>query len=277
MIFEDKFVAFVDVLGFSGMVEAAEAAADAGDQDAVPRLLNLLTQLGTKADKERFAKQGPITCPHSPRVRKDLAFELTQISDCVIVSAEVSPAGVINLVSHCWDAVVQLLEQGVMCRGYITRGRVYHTETQVLGSAYQKAYRAESQVAAFRREADERGTPFVEVDRVVADYVKATGDWCSNEMFLRMVADDGDVVALFPFKRFSHSFIIDRNTDPERERESNNNLRNWLIDLKRRVRAGVVASRPDAQRKAEHYIRALDTQLEMCDKTDDFINRFLKN
>ena len=32
-----------------------------------------------------------------------------RISDCAIVSAEVSPAGVISLVWHCWGAAIELI------------------------------------------------------------------------------------------------------------------------------------------------------------------------
>src|SRR6267378_3569937 len=84
------------------------------------------------------------TMPFAARVRADLDFRLTQISDCVVVSTEISPAGVINLVNRCWGAVIRLLQNGLMCRGYITRGRIFHTETQVIGTGYQRAYQVRS-------------------------------------------------------------------------------------------------------------------------------------
>jgi len=231
MEFRDKFIGFVDVLGFKKMVEAAET----GTGMALKELLEVLEHLGKIEDKEKFSKYGPITCPQSRCLQGDLDFKLKQISDCVIVSSEVTPAGVINLVNHCWGAVIMLLTKGIMCRGYITRGLIYHTEDQIIGSGYQKAYGKESEVTAFKRSADERGTPFVEVDQSVCDYVANYTDPCVKEMFSRYVKSDGEVTALFPFQQLSHSFAIgglgSPLFDPEKEKQSNQNVRIMIHNL----------------------------------------------
>jgi hypothetical protein len=195
-------------------------AAETGTGMPLNNLLEVLKELGTPEDRKHYEKHGPRMCPASRYIHCDLDFRLTQISDCVVVSSEVSPAGVINLVHHCWGAVIQLLTKGIMCRGYITRGSVYHTDNQIIGSGYHKAYAKESQVAAFKREADERGTPFVEVDPVVCDYVRDYGDSCVKEMFARCVKTDGEVTVLFPFQMLVHSFIIagvGYTCDPQKE------------------------------------------------------------
>lgn len=242
---------------------------------ALKELLEALKHLGKSEDKEKFKKYGPTTCPQSQYLQSDLDFQLKQITDCVIVSSEVSPAGVINLVQHCWGAVIMLLTKGIMCRGYITRGLIYHTEDQIIGSGYQKAYGKESHVTAFKRSADERGTPFVEVDQVVCDYIANHSDPCVKEMFSRYVKTDGEVTALFPFQRLSHSFAIGGFGlplfDPEKEKLSNQNVRIMLQNFKERVIALVDKSNPNAVIKAEHYLAALDAQLEVCSRTDDFI------
>lgn len=268
--FKEKFVAFIDVLGFKKLVEVAEA----GTGMALSELLDVLKEFGSSEERNKFGKHGPTTCPQSTFLQRDLDFRLTQISDCVIVSSEVSPAGAINLVNHCWGIVICLLQRGIMCRGYITRGSIFHTDTQFLGTGYQKAYENEGNVAAFKREADERGTPFVEVDRAVCEYVSKCEDACVKEMFSRYVKDDGEVVALFPFQRLAHSFLIAGfgiKFDSEKEKRSNQNVRLMLENLKKRVMAFVDMSNPSAVRKAEHYILALNTQLAVCDKTDEMI------
>jgi hypothetical protein len=272
MKYEDKFIAFVDVLGFKSMVEASES----GVGMALPELMECLSKLGKQEDKEKFARYGPHTCPESSYIHKHLNFELTQISDCVIVSSEVSPAGVINLISHCWGAVIELLVRGIMCRGYITRGSIYHHKGQIIGSGYQKAYASEAGVAAFKLEADERGTPFVEVDSEVCRYIKEETDPCVREMFSRMVKTEDGTTALFPFQRLSHSFIVagfGQQFDPKREKENNNNVRKNLIMLKERVLGFVDESNEKAMKKVRHYLRALDAQLVQCDETDEMIDK----
>ena len=273
MEFKDKFIGFVDILGWKDKVKAAEA----GTGMSLAELKDALKELGKHEDQTKFEKYGPMTCPESTYVRRDLDFKLTRISDCVVVSSEISPAGVINLVNHCWGAVIKLLTKGIMCRGFITRGPIYHTnEPEMIGSGYFEALDKERRVSAFKRKADEKGTPFVEVDPAICDYVRDHGDSCVKEMFSRFVKNDGTVTALFPFHRLNHSFIIGdwpgHTFDPEKERQSNKNMRSMIEKMKERVTALVDRSRPDAVSKVEHYISALDAQLEVCKKTDEMIN-----
>lgn len=270
--FKEKFIGFVDILGFKKLVEASEE----GTGMSLIELIEALKELGTPEDQKILHKNGPMTCPGSAYIQRDLDFQLTQISDCVVVSSEISPAGVINLVHHCWGAVIQLLTKGIMCRGYITRGSIHHTETQIIGSGYQEAYCREAQVTAFKREAYEKGTPFVEVDAVVCDYVRDYGDQCVKEMFSRMVKEDDKVTALFPFKRLAHSFMIagfGYTFDAEKEKQSIKNIREGIEFLKGRIVALVDQSNPDAVSKAGHYISALEAQHEVCNRTDEMIDR----
>jgi len=273
MEFKDKFIGFVDILGWKEKVKAAETGAGM----SLGELIETLKDLGTPENQNRFEQYGPMTCPESTYVRRDLDFRLTRISDCVIVSSEISPAGVINLVNHCWGAVIKLLTKGIMCRGYITRGPIYHTnDPEMIGSGYQEALDKEGQVSAFKRNADERGTPFVEVDPSVCDYVRDHVDSCVRKMFSRYVKEDGTVTALFPFQRLQHSFIIGgwpgHMFDPKKEWEANASMRSMIEKVKERVMGLVDRSRPDAVSKAEHYIAALDAQLELCKKTDKMID-----
>jgi len=128
----------------------------------------------------------------------------------------------------------------------------------------------------FKGHADERGTPFVEVDGVVCDYIRKCEEPCIKEMFSRLTRSDGDAVALFPFQQLSHSFLIGgfgRRFDAEKEKRSNENLRHMLRIFKDRVISHVDKSNPIALRKAEHYIGALNAQLVVCDQTDENIDQ----
>lgn len=272
MQFEEKFIAFIDVLGFKDMVEKAES----GVGIPLAEIMDHLSKLGTANDEGKFEKYGPTTCPQSETINRNLNFKVTQISDCAIVSSEVSPAGVINLISHCWGAVIELLMKGIMCRGYITRGAIYHNNNQVVGTGYQIAYSKESGVTAFKLDADERGTPFVEVDTTVCKYIEDSTDSCVREMFSRMAKTEDGITALFPFQRLSHSFIIggfgQEEFNPDKEKESNNNTRKLLHNLIERVEAFVDPKNEKAVNKSRHYIKAIKEQLNVCDSTDEMIN-----
>jgi hypothetical protein len=174
---------------------------------------------------------------------------------------------------------MHLLDSGIMCRGYITRGPIFHTHEHFpIGTGYQRAYEFEAgkRVTAFKRDADERGTPYVEVDRVVCDYISQYCDSCVQKIFSRCVKDDGAVHALFPFKSLGHQFVIGGPLagvpfDSEKERRANQNVRAQLERYKERVMTFIDMLNPSAVAKAEHYIACLDTQLEQCDRTDEFI------
>lgn len=275
MEFKDKFIAFIDVLGFKDMVAAAEA----GTGMTLTEIHELLSCLGTNKVRESFRNIGPTVCPQSPHHSKDLDFQLTQVTDCAVISAEVSPAGIINLISHCSGSIIRLLFKGVMCRGYITRGSIYHVENQFIGTGYQRAYSRESEVTAFKRHADDRGTPFVEVDPEVCEYVTNLSDTNVKEIFSRSVKSDGEVTAIFPFRRLSHSFMIGGmgvEFDPEKEKKSNQDWRILLETLKERVGALVDTSNQRAVSKCEHYMAVLDQQIEVCNKTDQMIEVLCK-
>ena len=274
MEFKDKFIAFVDVLGFQDFVEAAENAAGM----SLKELLEAVVLLGSDDDMSTIAKYGPTIRPEAPCINRNLDFQIAQVSDCVVASAEVSPAGAINLINHCWVAVFKLLRKGLMCRGHIRRGKIYHEGNNFIGTGYQNAVQKEKDVAAFKRDADDLGTPFVELDRSISEYVTTCGDRCVLEMYSRLVKQDGEVCALFPFKRLSHSFMIGgpKEFDPEKEKRSNDNLRTFIKTLKIGLRKHLDKSNPKAIRKHEHYEMALDFQLANCDVTDEMIE-FLKS
>lgn len=272
--FTDKFIGFVDIMGFKSLVQAAH-------DHKGPNLVDLtqaVEALGTEADAQHIRTYGPTICPLARRIRKDLDFRIKQASDCVIVSAEVSPAGAINLISHCWTAQFKLLRMGLLCRGCIKRGPIYHTETHQIGPGLNDAVESEKLVSVFKQEADERGTPFIEVGPEVVQYVEEQGDQCVKEMFSRHVKHDGLLTALFPFKRLNHSFAIIPGVpfDAEKEKQSVNVVRGWIRKMKDAVSQYVDQSDSKAVAKANHYIRMLDNQLVACDETEEIIDRLTR-
>jgi hypothetical protein len=268
----DKFIGYIDILGYSSLTRAAEAGKDLslGDLEAI------LQKLGTEADREHHQKYGPTICPRAPRLHNDLDFQITQVWDSVVVSTEISPAGIISLVSHCLKACIGLLVQGVMCRGYIKRGMIYHTGQRILGSGHVDTVAKEKSVTFFRQDADERGTPFIEIDPEVVEYVANLPDKCVSEMFERMVLQHNGLTAVFPIKRFYHSFTFGGARvppfDPTKEKKNNNTVREGIKGLQQKLMKFVDTSDATVVRKANHYIHALDEQLKVCDRTDETID-----
>jgi hypothetical protein len=80
---------------------------------------------------------------------RDLNFRVTQISDCAVISAARSPAGLTTLVHHCYRVAFRLLLLDSLCRRYITHGKIIHTDTQFFGTGYIHAYENERKVSVF--------------------------------------------------------------------------------------------------------------------------------
>lgn len=266
MQFAEKFVAFVDILGFKDMVKDSES----GTGRDIGSILELLQMLGCPELQERVCKHGPTFCPESRKVAQDLDYKVTQISDCVVISAEKSPSGILQVVNHCWLAAFKLLNAGILCRGYVTMGSVFHTDHQVIGSAYINAFHKEREVSFLRQSEGQKGTPFIEIDPAIVSYINDCGDNCVQEIFGRMTKSHGNLTAIFPFKVLQHSFLIG-NSDQASEISANNKVRQRIIDLIDKI-AFQKADEDKASDKISHYLGVLQDQLIICNQTEDLIN-----
>jgi hypothetical protein len=272
----EKFIGFVDIMGFKSLM----ARADAGAGITHSQLFEMSKLLGSDKDRADRVQYGSKICPQAPFLHRDLNFHVTQQFDCVVVSAELSPLGAINVLWHCWTACLQLLLKGVMCRGYIKRGLVYHSEKDVFGPGHIDVVEKEKQVSIFKNDSEKSGTPFIEVDPGVVHYIAVQPDACVKEMAGRMIQTEGNLTAIFPFKRLNHSFVIGGfgmpKFDPEKEKASLNNVRASILRMKKDVESYIDATNQSAVAKGEHYIRMLNQQLTACDETErtiDDLNR----
>lgn len=115
--YECRVVAFLDILGFSRLVEMAD---DPKWRTAIEGVLQTLRS--TLAPNEA----------HSLR--------LTQFSDCIVISAPVEPYGV-NLVMHGATILASnLLNHMVLLRGGIAVGNLIHTNDVLFGPGLLRAY-----------------------------------------------------------------------------------------------------------------------------------------
>jgi hypothetical protein len=256
----EKFIGFVDIMGFKSLM----ARADAGNGMSHSELFDILKLLGSDKDRAERIKYGSKICPQAPCLQRDVDFHITQQFDCAVVSAELSPAGAINVIWHCSVACLELLSKGLMCRGYIKRGLIYHTEKDVFGPGHVDVVEKEKQVSFFKGDNDKSGTPFIEVDKTVVNYIATQPDACVREVVGRMVRTEGDLTAIYPFKRLNHSFMIGGfgmpKYDPEKERQSLNNVRGWIRRMKRDVESYIDPGNTAAVVKGSHYLKILDQQ-----------------
>lgn len=155
---KEKYIAFVDVLGFSSMVndfkfnEYYDAKFNLTSQDA----FHVVNEYYHKLLLELYLEQ-----------KSNL--EITVISDCIIVSSKTLEPLILflfylqsNMIYH--DAA----NAKILMRGYLTKGRFVHNQKEnlIVGEAYQKAVKGEKETIF----------PRIEIDNVILDEIQAPYD-----------------------------------------------------------------------------------------------------
>lgn len=132
--YEERVVAFIDVLGFSDLV-----AHSSGDIHSLCRLTsaldafyNLLWEYEADGIKSSFA--------------------FTQFSDSIVVSALADSKDSFEMVQQLLRGIILLaFDYGIFVRGGIAKGQLIHDETMLVGPAMVEAYRLESKAAIYPR------------------------------------------------------------------------------------------------------------------------------
>lgn len=115
--YKERYVAFLDLLGFKALVGAAEK--EQGEH------------LRLKGTLERLSQ----TLCDIPR----LNFRFTHFSDCIIITSDVVPEALETIFSSVETLTRNLLQYDVLIRGGITRGGAFHSTQYVYGTAVNRA------------------------------------------------------------------------------------------------------------------------------------------
>lgn len=127
---DERFVAFIDLLGF---------------RDVVNRMFTNEPQLfKTVLQVLELAKSFADT-PDPENMRAITAF-----SDSVVVTSG-GPFGTAGLFATVGVLAGEFLKRGILCRGGIARGRMYHADGILFGEALVRAYDIERNVAKMPR------------------------------------------------------------------------------------------------------------------------------
>ena len=128
--FENRAVAFIDVLGFKALVNSAT-----DNPDSLTQLSNLIVLL------EKAVPRFDAQVDHS--VPSHLIPKHNYISDCIILSAPLSDTarrnynGLDILIMRVIQLTHFFLNAGYLIRGGISVGKVWHTDPNIVGPAYQ--------------------------------------------------------------------------------------------------------------------------------------------
>ena len=136
-MYEMKYVAFVDILGFQSKISAI-GTDDKGFDKVLGALGRILEQ---KKDNESDTILN----------NKDLGVEVTTFSDCMVISWPAELDNLIPLIVGLIHLQIDLAENDILLRGGVVQGQVYHNDNEVFGPAMNLAYQYESKVAFYPR------------------------------------------------------------------------------------------------------------------------------
>lgn len=140
IVFEDRAVAFLDILGFKSVV--SQAAAGGSSLRILEELVTLLESAVPTLNKQV-----------DPTVHPSLIPEFIYISDCIILSAPITsvqmPAynGLNAVVMRAIQLSHAILDKGYILSGGISVGKVWHTTSNIVGPAYVEAYKLQESLA----------------------------------------------------------------------------------------------------------------------------------
>lgn len=129
-VYEDRYVAFVDILGFGSLVDRADK-----DPDLREAIANAL----------RTARQ--VAAPEGSETRLQFHF----FSDSIIATSKRSEDGLWHLLLSMDALTNNLLNQDIWVRGAVAVGGVYDDPDLVFGTGINKAYSLESAIAVYPR------------------------------------------------------------------------------------------------------------------------------
>jgi hypothetical protein len=138
--YEDRYVAFIDILGFSDLILRTLGTSPTVSVDDVVRALEVPEEV--QLDGIILGRIGDISAAR---------HTLTAFSDSIAISTIASEQGLMNLLFHVRAIVFRLLRVGFLCRGGIARGLAYHLEGKIFGPAVLEAYKLENHVAEVPR------------------------------------------------------------------------------------------------------------------------------
>lgn len=131
--YQDRYCAFVDILGFRQLIEQLRE-----NVDSFEALHHLLKRV-------HGAKSGAAVDAD------DTDFRAQSISDAVAISTAVSGIGLNQLFRSLQFLSLDLLSEGYFVRGAVVRAPLYHDDQTVFGQALVRAFHFESEVARYPR------------------------------------------------------------------------------------------------------------------------------
>jgi hypothetical protein len=144
MKYEQRIVAFIDILGFKALLNDTLDSKGNDNEQAINAVVSAFEAIRDIWDLD---KKSDYLNTKSSESKKVSIF-----SDCLVVSFEIDqPSEVFfTLIEIKW-LIMRLLSRKILCRGAVSLGKFIHTDHYLFGPALVEAYILESKAAIYPR------------------------------------------------------------------------------------------------------------------------------
>lgn len=136
MDYEERFVAFIDILGFENLINQSFGPSRLITAAEIKEALKVPPPAGK--DQIVFTQIGDIS---------DSGHRMKAFSDCIAITTLPTEKGLFHLVHHASVIGFNLFQMKILCRGGITRGLIYHDDDAIFGPAMNEAVNMEKRIA----------------------------------------------------------------------------------------------------------------------------------
>jgi len=169
MDYEERFVAFIDIVGFKDLIKRSIGPIRSVTPAEIREALEVPQPIGS--DKIILSQIGDIS---------DSGHRMATFSDCIAITTIPTEKGLMHLLHHVSQIGFKLIRMKILCRGGITRGLIYHDDKAIFGPAMINAVEMEKNDAKY--------------PRIIlnSDIVQYGHQSTINKIFKRFVLEDDD-------------------------------------------------------------------------------------
>ena len=219
MNYEDRIVAFVDILGFKNKINASVTSSI--ELEKIYRALSRIYRLKTENYSSGFLNQ------------KESGVEVSTFSDSAVISYPAVGDNLFYLIMELIWLQLDLAQADVLLRGGLTIGPLFHNEALVYGPAMNRAYEIESTIAKY---------PRIVVDEpAIMQYIKGVkGDTYDIQDLGSLLDRDTDKL-----------YYVNMLTQSQEFNDPGTQYRPWLTNLKHVIVEGLKAKDINVREKYE--------------------------
>lgn len=144
MKYEQRMVAFIDILGFKALLNDTVDKDGNDNEQAIDAVVSAYTIMREIWDLDLTENFIPVKNSDTKKV--------SIFSDCLVISFKIGePSEVFFTLLEIKLLIMRLLSRKILCRGAISLGKFIHTDNYLFGPALVEAYLLESKAAMYPR------------------------------------------------------------------------------------------------------------------------------